>query len=468
MAARAGHAGLVTTTTAEIFEGETRDPHLLAIRAYVWGFALIAAARLRQLLTSPQDPFVPRLPTSGGAPLNNMGHQRRLSDPTLPGVAPNVDTLYSLAWLDLAREPFVLETPDFGSRYYCFQIGHADTASELSLGTRTHGGRLPPLFIYGPENREPTPHGMLAIPSHTRYLMIAGRTLVKPDDPSDFDAVRELQERIQLRLLSKYLAGESAPNDVPPQRLLDDASGDVDADLGMLTELGNLLQDWYVAPGEQGLVESFGAIGITVESGFTPELLAGAAKREGARGLADGAELVEVKSLNLGTNVNGWTINYRGPRFGDDYLLRAAVARDQPYVNVPEEAVYPVAAVDADGRPLSGDDAYRLSFAPGALPPVDAFWSLTMYTRNGPPLVPNPIGRYAIGDRTRGLVAERDGSLAIQVQHAEPAAEGPVNWLPAPQGAFHVMLRLYIPHASALDGSWVPPPLERVDVVERA
>jgi hypothetical protein len=184
-----------------------------------------------------------------------------------------------------------------------------------------------------------------------------------------------------------------------------------------------------------------------------------------ARALADGADLLERKSHDLGKNVNGWTINDRGPRFGDDHLLRAAVARDLPYVNVPEEALYPVAATDADGAPLSGDSAYRLAFAPRALPPVDAFWSLTMYTRDGPPLVPNPIARYAVGDRTPGLVTEPDGSLAIHMQHSRPAPEAAVNWLPAPRGAFRLMLRLYIPRAEALDGSWVPPAVERVDPV---
>jgi hypothetical protein len=103
-----------------------------------------------------------------------------------------------------------------------------------------------------------------------------------------------------------------------------------------------------------------------------------------------------------------------------------------------------------------------LRFAAGDLPPVDAFWSLTMYTRDGPPLVPNPIDRYAIGDRTAGLVTDSDGSLAIRIQHEAPASETTANWLPAPRGAFHLMLRLYGPRPSVLDGSWTPPPVERV------
>jgi hypothetical protein len=159
---------IASATGSDLFAGATDDPYLLAVRAYVWGYAPILATRMRQTFTNPLDPFAPRLPTSAGAPLNNIGHQRRLSDPTLEGVAPNVDTLYSLAWLDLADEPFVLEAPDFGPRYYTFQIGHADTTTQLSLGARTHGPQLPPIFVSGPRSRTPLPAGMLHVASHTR------------------------------------------------------------------------------------------------------------------------------------------------------------------------------------------------------------------------------------------------------------------------------------------------------------
>jgi hypothetical protein len=464
VAAGAGHRDLVSlaTTSRELFSGDSDDPHLLAVRAYVWGLALVLATRLRERFTNPIEPLEPRLATSAGAPLNNIGHQRRLSDPTLPGIAPNVDTLYSLAALDLDSGPFVLETPDFGSRYYTFQMGYGDTATELSLGIRTHGGQLPPVFISGPNDREPVPPGMLHVPCHTRYFQLVGRILVQPGEVDDYDAVYDLQSRIRLRTLSRYLAGDSGPNPVPQQRLLDQGADSIDPDLGALNQIGNVLRDWIVQPHERNLVQSFKAIGLTPEHGFRPDSLPAAAKPEVVRGLADGAALVEQKTHDLGNNVNGWTINYHGPRFGDDYLLRSAVAKDQIYVTLPEEALYPVAKVDADGLPLGGEHAYRLTFAAGAFPPVDAFWSITMYSRQARPLVPNPIDRYAIGDRTAGLEPEADGSLAIRIQHSEPPSRARANWLPAPRGPFHLIMRLYVPRASALDGTWVPPPVERV------
>jgi len=449
-------------TSRELFEGDSDEPYVLALRAYVWGFAPILAARIRQAFTNPQDPFAPRNPAMAGAALNNLGHQHRLSDATLKvGVAPNVDTLYSLAWLDLAEEPFVLETPDFGARYFTFQMGYGDTATELSLGRRTHGARLPPVFVSGPSHHEAAPEGMLHVTCPTRHFLLAGRILVRPDDPADFEAVYELQSRIVLRTLSRYLAGEDGPNPVPEQRLLDEGSDGIEPELVPLNQLGNVLREWVVQPEERPLVASFAQLGVTPEGGFRRDVLPPAAAGDVVRGLRDGAELVDRKTRDLGEDVNGWTVNYLGPRFGDDYLLRSAVAKDQIYVTVPEEALYPVAKTDAVGGPLTGEHVYRVVFSPDELPPVDAFWSLTMYTTEDGPLVANPIGRYAIGDRTPGLVTDRDGGLTIHVQHARPGDANGANWLPSPDGPFHLMLRLYVPRAAALDRSWLPPPVER-------
>ena len=450
------------TTSRDIFEGATDDPWRLAVRAYVWGFAPVLATKIRQGFTSQEDPSAPRSPAMAAAPLNNMGHQRQLADATLKiGVAPNVDTLYSLAWLDLAREPFVLEAPDFGARYYTFQMGYGDSAADLSLGSRTHGGQLPSVFIAGPHHADPAPPGMLHVACPTRFLLVAGRILVRPDDPRDYAAVYALQSRIRLRPLGRYRAGAEGPNPVPGQRPLDEGSDGIDPALAPLNQVGNVLRDWVVRPGERALIDSFGAIALTPAHGFRTDRLTQAARREIVRGLADGAAAVERKTLDLGRNVNGWTINYRGPRFGDDYLLRAAVAKDQIYVVVPEEAIYPVAKVDAAGQPLTGEHAYCIRFAPGGLPPVDAFWSLTLYARGGP-LVANPIGRYAIGDRTAGLVIEADGAIVITIQATQPADVRRPNWLPAPKGPFHLMLRLYVPRAEVWEGAWAPPPVQRL------
>jgi len=171
--------------------------HELGRKAYVWGYPLVRSAQLRANLTRPRDPGAPAEPAVASGALNAMGHARRLATPaTRVGVAPNHDTLYSLAWLDLADGPFVLETPDFGTRYYTFQMGQADSSTDRSLGQRTHGGQLPAVFISGPGYSGDMPADAEQVRSRYRYLLVAGRILV--DGPSDLPAVHALQDRIKL------------------------------------------------------------------------------------------------------------------------------------------------------------------------------------------------------------------------------------------------------------------------------
>ncbi|WP_448624438.1 DUF1254 domain-containing protein [Geodermatophilus sp. URMC 64] len=438
------------------------DPYGLAVRAYVWGFPLVAMARIRLHTTNPDDPFAPRPPTSTGAPLNRWGHQTVPADPSFrAGVGPSVDLLYSSLRLDLAGGPFVVEVPDCGSRYYTVQIAFADSSAEQSFGRRTHGAHLPPLLLRGPGDDTPIPAGMLAVDSPTRYCLLPTRFLFDPADPADLAEVRELQRQLTVRTLPDHLEGRDAVPPVPDQRRLVDPATAPPPELSFLHELGNVLRDWAVQPADRGLVASFAGIGLTTNAGFRPEQLSPSARDDVVRGLADGAEIVRRKSLSLGEDVNGWTTNGRGPRFGDDHLLRAGVAKDQIVVTVPEEALYPIARLDSEGRPLHGRQSYRISFPADTPPPVDAFWSVTLYGDDGF-LVENPIDRYAISDRTPGLVRQTDGTIAIVVSARRPPSDADVNWLPAPESEFYLMLRLYIPRPEALNGAWQPPAVERV------
>jgi hypothetical protein len=434
------------------------DVRSLAADATVWGSALVASTRLRQMGTRPDDPFAVRPASSPAAPLNNLGHQRKLSDPHLAGVAPNVDTLYSLAWLDTDEAPFVLETPDFGDRYYSFQIGYANTECELCPGQRTHGPQLPPLFIHGPTYVGAVPDGMLPVASPTRYLMIAARILVLPENPDDLMAVRRLQQQIRLRSLPRWERGETGANPVSAQRPLPGPADVGDPDLLFLHQLGCVLGEGVVSPEEHDLVESFRPLGLRPGGGFDADTITETERIEIVAGLRDGDALVEEKIGSLGHGANGWSVNLQGSQFGDDYLLRAAVAKNQIYVVPADEAVYPVARIDGNGDPLDGRHRYRLLLEP---PPTDSFWSLTVYGTPGP-LVANRLNRYAIGDRTPGLEWQQDGGLSIVLQHADPIGSI-ANWLPAPAGPFHLMMRLYWPQRAVLEGRWHPPPIERID-----
>ncbi|GAB2928865.1 DUF1254 domain-containing protein [Rhodococcus aerolatus] len=433
-----------------------------ARRAHEWGYALVQAAQLRQNLTVPQDPFVTRSPSSPGAPLNRIGHQRALSDPSYrAGVAPNVDTLYSVAWLDLADGPLVLTVPPVVDRYYTVQLAAADTSTLASVGRRTHGGQLPPVVITGPGHDVDLPAGHLVVRSTTRYFMVACRILVD-GSPADLHEVHRLQDRVTLQTWAQHLAGSAELPEVPRQRPLDEGVSAELGELGWLQQLGNVLRDETLPAADLAVAASLAPIGLG-PGGVDLGTLGADAREQVAAGLRAGRSSVLHRSTRLGRQDDGWTTNVLGPRFGADHLLRSAVAKDQIYVTLPEEALYPTALVDRSGEPLHGGARYELTFPAGELPPSDAFWSLTVYRSDGGGLCENPISRYSIGDRTDGLVLGRDGALTVHVRSDRPAEEHVANWLPVPAEGFRLILRVYVPQERALSGAWAPPPVERVD-----
>ncbi len=429
-----------------------------ATRTYIWGFPLVEAAKIRLRVTDPAY--------TGGrntmvAPLNHWSHKRQLAGPDYRiGVGPNNDTVYSLAWVDLGNGPIVFEAPDFGDRYYTFSMDLADSSAQQSLGQRTHGGQLPPVFLHGPDYTGEVPAGMVEVPSTTRYLLIAGRILVR--DASEYPLVNALQDKLRLRSLADYRAGRTGDTPAPAQRpLLSDAQRDLPEDLAFYARLGNVIRDWHFTGADKPVLADLAALQLTPERGFDVAALTPAQRTALQRGYAEGRKQVAEKSLQLGTEVNGWTVNYQGPSFDRDYLLRAAVAKDQIYVAIPEEAIYPIARVDASGAPLDGRNHYRIVLDADALPPVDAFWSITLYDDAGY-MIHNPIERYSIGDRSDDLVYRDDGSIEIYLSASAPPAGVKANWLPAPEAPFYLMMRLYNPRPSILSGEWLPPPVQRL------
>lgn len=425
-----------------------------AARLQVWAFPCVMAQRVRLNFTQPRDPTAARPATSAGAALGRVGHQRALSDPGLRvGVAPNVDTLYSVAWLDLDAGEHELRTPAYGQRYYSYQVGLADTGSPWSFGQRTHGPLLPPLlFRRGPLGTRAR-DGRLEVTTPHRFLMVCGRTLVEPDDPEDLARVRALQDEVELRAPAVGPGREEAPvglRDVDLDAVPRDA--EVHQPAAFARSVARVVRDLAPASVPATVRADLATCGLV--DGAPSEEVADAVRD----GLADGVRAIEARVGALGRLARGWALNERGPDVGSDLLLRAAVARAQIYVNPVEEAVYPVAEVDDRGEPLDGGErSYAITFADDDQPPADAFWSLTVYHRAGL-LVDNPLGRYAVGDRTPGLRRGADGSLRIHVA-AYPPADGTSNWLPAPRGPFRLMLRLYHPR----DPGWVPPPVVRTD-----
>ena len=414
-----------------------------ARRLQIWGFPRIFAQRVRLNFTQPADPVAPRPATSAGAAVDELGHQRELSSPELRvGVAPNVDTLYSVAWIDLDAGPRSLVLPDFGERYYSVQVALSDTSSPWALGRRTHGGRLPRLTVTRGDLGYREGDGGIELATPHRFVMLCLRILVEPGDPHDLERVHALQDAVELQAV--------------------DTSGPVSATDDRDIALAAVARADEV--GEPGaFLQALAAVAADSAPDAVPDdVLADvdtcrAARAEAvALGLAEGLERIDAHVREMGEVVGGWAVNWRGPDFEDDALLRAAVAYSQIFVNPAVEAVYPVCESDADGVPLDASTAdYEIVFGPDDLPPVESFWSLTMYHAAGL-LVANEADRYAVGDRTPGLRREADGSLIVRMSRSRPVDES-VNWLPAPAGPFRLMLRLYGP----LDDTWRPPPVTR-------
>lgn len=426
------------------------------MEAFVAGYPLVVTVRTMQRL-------------GGLLGVNQLSWQRSLAGPeSRTIVAPNCDTLYSVAVLDLRPEPVALTLPAVPDRYFTYQLLDAWTESFAYVGTRTTAGRAGTWVISPPGWDGDVPEGGEHIEATTPQVFLLGRFLV--DDEADVAEVMAISERAALQPLSALTGGDRAP---PPPALGEPAGTpqDVPADAGFFDELGDALA---VNPPTTDLqrrlfarAEELGIVAGRDPSGDagTARVGAGAARRAVlAAGAAGGSRRV-ARAAGRGavTPEGGWGVNLEVGTYGDDTLLRALVARVGWGANVPEEAVYPVARVDAGGERLSGEHTYRITFPAGG-PPVDAFWSLSAYAADLF-FERHPSGRYTIGDRTPGLVLGDDGSLEIVLSHDEPpdAGDRPVNWLPVPEGRFVLMLRLYLPGAEILAGEYDYPAIERVD-----
>jgi hypothetical protein len=286
--------------------------------------------------------------------------------------------------------------------------------------------------------------GRLLVETCDRYAMIAGRLLVDADAPEDVRAVHRLQDSMSL-LAPAASRAVATPNSSAP---LNSQS----AGVAFFRRLATVLDDIDPDSIPHDVRVDLSLTGLVGDRPQPDDEACASAFEEGRR-------LVERSVSAKGTQVNGWSINYDGTDFGDDWLLRAATAHAQIYVNPAQEALYPVVESDSAGEPLSGSNEYEIRFSPGQTPPARFFWSLTMYHKQGF-LVDNPLDRYALGNRSPGLTYESDGTLVIKLSHREPTSR-PSNWLPAPEGQFRLMLRLYGPSVEASTGAWLPPPLVR-------
>lgn len=437
----------------------SNNPQDIATLAYIWGIPLVIMEENANYSTNPNAPS-----GLGVGPWNAMIPARDLANASfnIPGLAPNADTLYDFAWLDLKTEPMVLKVPPIPDRYYTLQFVDAYGNTFAYVGSRTTGADGGTFFITGPEWKGLIPSGMAPIKSPTNLAWIQGRILVK--GPSDVPNVHTIQDQISMKPLSVF-QGNRTSIPLPP------SSKEIPTqpNPALLPNIGINIYDKISQgmignppnPPDPQMVAKFGMIGIG--PGKVPSKQANDTIKMALRtGITEGQKMINAKWANVGKVVNGWNVNMNLGKYGSDYLLRGAATFFACCANIAQEALYPIAHTDVEGKPLTGADNYTIHFNPGQIPAVMGFWSITMYN-NKSLFVDNPINRYNIGTYTSGLENSTDRSLDIYVQHDSPGKEKESNWLPSPEGSFYLVLRMYVPEEQILNGMWPYPTLQQVE-----
>lgn len=434
------------------------DAREIAKDAYIYGFPIVDNYRI---LSSY---FVDAGGPEYKAPWNTLFNNARVYTPDDTAIqTPNSDTPYSYVGADLRAEPLVFTVPQIEEgRYYSLQFIDLYTFNFAYVGSRATGNGGGHYLLAGPGWHGETPDGIdKVIHCETDLAFVLYRTQLF--SPEDIENVKQIQAEYRVQPLSAFL-GEPAPPAAPaidfPQPL---GVEEERTSLTFFDELNFLLQFCPAVPFEIALRERFATLGVAAGQSFNAESLAPGIRQAVQEGMADAwAALDGVKNgLDAGKISPGDFFGTRDYLDGN-YLYRMAGAALGIYGNSKAEALYPPYGVDADGQPLDGSHRYTLRFAPGELPPVNAFWSVTMYTLPESLLNANPINRYLINSpMLPDLVTDADGGITLAVQHDSPGAGKEANWLPAPAGAFQMVMRLYWPQPEAVDGTWTAPPLKR-------
>lgn len=399
------------------------------------------------------------------APVNQFVHYRAFveaSDKSVVGL--NVDNLYSLANLDLSKEPLVLSIPQMGNRFWLMQIIDAWNGVPADPGSRTNGSKCGTFVIVGPEFKGKLPADMTVIKCPTNTAFIGGRTYC--GGKSDYAAVNKLQDQYKLVPLSQWGKHYTPPVNAPLKKGADGTTL-VNKQFAALTaeqfynNLNRLMVSNPPYPRDAAILAKIEKLGIKPGVKFSLPSFSPQVAKAIETGYAEGFKAMMAESKQLGKIRNGWSLTYDMGKYGTRYTYRAAWTFIGFGGNILEDAFYPLAQVDADGKPLNAANKYALTFTKDNIPPASAFWSLTMYD-NDAYLVPNRLSRYALGDRSN-MKFGKDGSLTIYLQKESPGKDLASNWLPTPQsGDFKVALRLYGPKQSVIDQKWSPPSIKKI------
>jgi hypothetical protein len=459
-------AGL-TTQHALAWDGPIRDlvegadDFVIASDAYVYGYPLVTMELTRRVVTNVAAPAGSR------APMGTLNKLRTYPDAAFRDVtAPNADTLYTTAFFDVGDEPWVVDVPDMKGRYFLLPFLDGWTEVFQVPGSRTTGTAAATYLVTGPGWSGTVPAGMVQLKSPTNIVWMLGR-IYCTGTPEDYAAVHALQDQFKLYPLSAH-GGDY----VPPAGKVDpaiDMKTPVRDQVNALsateyfTLLADLMKKNPPAPQDAPAIARFKAIGLVPGESFDAKAIDARWEKRLPQLSFDRIMLHFKDSHGDVADVNGWGYTTKTGLYGTDYLQRALITAIGLGANRPQDAVYPTSLKDTHGHEYSGANRYELRFPAGQLPPVQGFWSLTMYDKNLF-FVANPINRYAMSLRTNP-VYEPDGSLVILIQADSPGAAKEANWLPAPKDRFNLMLRLYWPDEntpSILNGSWVIPAVTKV------
>jgi hypothetical protein len=438
------------------------EAHAIGVDAYLYFYPLITMDVTRKQLTNQE-------PTPGGigGPMNRFANVGTFPTADMRVVVrPNFDTLYSSGWLDLTKEPIVVSVPDTGGRFYLLPMLDMWTDVFASPGWRTTGTGAGNFLVTPPGWSGTVPANFTRIDAPTPYVWIIGRT--KTDGPADYDAVHKVQDGYKITPLSQW---GKAP--VPVEVKIDPS---VDMKTPPKVTVDTMPSDKFFAYAaevlklqpphltDQPIIARLKRIGFEVGKSFDLDAADPAVKEGLESAPQDAQALMAWKIPTLARIANGWSMNTDTMGvYGNYYLKRAIVTQLGLGANLPEDAIYPLNLADETGKPLDGANAYAIHFAKGATPPVNAFWSITLYDPKGFQ-VANPLNRFAVSS-WMPFVPNPDGSLDLYFQNESPGADKEANWLPAPKGPFNLTMRLYAPKSEALTGKWNPPPVTRVQDV---
>jgi hypothetical protein len=443
-----------------------QEAHAIGVDAYVYLYPLITMDITRKQLTNTDKGF-------GRGPMNvfhNVPAYPPASDKSV--VRTNYDTLYSITYLDLLKEPVVVSVPDTGGRFYILPMLDMWTDVFASAGSRTTGTQATNFLVtppgWRPELRDrfvdefKLPRNTQRIDAPTPYVWIIGRT--KTDGPADYEAVRKIQAGFNVTPLSdwgktpkpvEFKVDPSVDMKTPPREQADTMP--VGRFFAYAAELMGQ-QPPHIT--DQPILAQMKKLGIEPGKPFDIAKVDPIIARALDTAPEAGQKLMDWKLPTIARVVNGWSMNTDTMGvYGNYYLKRAIVTRLGLGANLPEDAIYPLNLADEAGKPLDGSNKYTIHFDKGSTPPVNAFWSITMYDPEGN-AYPNNLDRQAVSS-WMPFVFNADGSLDLYFQNENPGKNKEANWLPSPKGGFNMTMRMYSPKAEALTGRWNPPPIVR-------